>query len=56
MRFYELVESKSKLGSDYTKDKVFSDQVKATDKAKKIPVAKWGTKHPFNGKLVGGGV
>jgi len=56
MRLYEITESKSKFGSDYTKDKVFSNQVKATDKAKKMPVAKWGTKHPFNGKLVGGGV
>lgn len=55
MRLHELVESKSKLGSDYTKDTVYSDQVKATDKAKKMPVAQWGTKHPFKGKLVGGG-
>lgn len=56
MRLHEIAESKSKLGSDYTKDKVFSNQVKATDKAKKMPVAKWGTQHPFKGKLVGGGV
>lgn len=53
MRLFELIESKVKPTGEG--NKIFSPQVKATEKAKNIPVGKWGTKHPFNGRLVGEG-
>ena len=49
MRLFELIESRKE------NTKIFSPQVKAREKAKNIPVGKWGTKHPFNGILVGEG-
>jgi len=42
------------LTTPVSKDKKFSKQVRGTDKAKKIMPGKWGTQHPFKGKLVGG--
>ena len=48
-----LTES-SLLSTPIGKEKKFSKQVRGTDKAKKIMPGKWGTQHPFKGKLVGG--
>ena len=48
-----LTES-SLLSTPIGKEKKFSKQVRGTDRAKKIMPGKWGTQHPFNGKLVGG--
>jgi hypothetical protein len=42
------------LSTPIGKEKKFSKQVKGTDRAKKVMPGKWGTQHPFKGKLVGG--
>ena len=57
MSFYrDIKESKTLVGTDFTKDKPFPPQVRGTDKAKNIsPVLSANPKaHPFKGKFVGG--